>query len=105
MLKNLSYHMTKDHLDRSTEILMTIGLGKEIYRRRWVDQYGRDVVRALTSTGIMICYAPNGMVITMFVPTVKQIHQLYRKNHCPEYIYKVIKKNQIRFKHLQYTEA
>lgn len=104
-LTKLSYHMTADHIERTTEILMTVGLGDEIFRRRWTDKWGRDCIRSITTTGVMICYAPEDeTVITVFVPTLKQVRQLFRTNHCPEYLFNVCEKNQRRFKHLQYSD-
>ena len=107
MLTNCSKHLVNDHLERTAEILLSVGLGEEIYRRRYVDAQGRDAVRALTSTGIMVCYAADreeDFVITLFVATAKQVKELYQKKNCPDFIYSVIKKNEKRFKHLMYSE-
>lgn len=103
-LTNCSKHICQDHVERTAEILMTVGLGKEVYRRRYVDRWGRDSIRALTNTGIMICYAPDTeLVITLFIATAKQVRELYQMSHCPDYIYSTIKRNEKRFKHLIYS--
>ena len=70
MLTNCSKHLVNDHLERTAEILLSVGLGNEIYRRRYVDAHGRDAIRALTDTGIMICYATDkkDFVITWAMP-------------------------------------
>ena len=106
MLTNCSKHLVNDHLERTAEILLSVGLGNEIYRRRYVDAHGRDAIRALTDTGIMICYATDkkDFVITLFIATAKQVRELYQTRNCPDFIYSVIKKNEKRFKHLMYSE-
>lgn len=103
VITNCSYHITHEHLERSTEIIMKVGLGSEIYRRCYTDRKKRTCIRVLTSTGVMLCLAPQDeKLITMFIPTVGQVHELYQKRACPDTIYSVIRKNQKRYKHLQY---
>lgn len=97
--QRISFHIAEDRLERATIILERIGLGEELYTRSWIDSTGRECLRTLTTTGVILCKnKETRMVTTLFIATPEQVRGLYGRAHCPSYIYNVVKKNQIRFK-------
>ena len=97
--QRISFHIAEDRLERATIILERIGLGEELYTRSWIDSTGRECLRTLTTTGVILCKnKETRMVTTLFVATPRQVQKLYGQNHCPDYIYSIVKKNQVRFK-------
>lgn len=96
--QHCSRHLALDREDRALRILTTIGLGEELITVPWPDSDGRPALRTLTSTGVILCKNKDTKkVCTMFIANPSQVRRMYGQNHCPDYIYNIVKKNQVRF--------
>lgn len=94
-----SRHLAFDRMDRAIAILERVGLGEELITVPWNDSDGRPALRTLTTTGVILCKNKDTlMVTTMFIASPSQVRRMYGQNHCPDFIYNVVKKNQTRFK-------
>lgn len=105
VITNCSRHVSTDRLDRSVEILTVVGLGHEVFRRTFADHNNRYCTRALTSTGVMLCYnADTGKLITMFMPCMRAVKELYGRNPIPSNVRNLTKRNSQRYKYLLWWE-
>ena len=76
-LTKASAHFIVDRKDRIEIIEKTVGWGEPIAEAK--DKKDRDATAILTSTGVIVVRAFDGMIITAFVATVRQAQAVWSR--------------------------
>ena len=91
--RNITYHISKDRLDRACFIMQTIGLGEVIKEQRCVDEQGRVSWQCLTDTGVLLVLNEEKTVaITLYIATQPKVSAMYKGN-TPSWVLKMVRKN------------
>lgn len=76
-LSNASAHFIIDRKTRIEIIEKTVGWGEPIAEA--TDKKGRDATATLTTTGVIVVRAFDGMIITAFIATVRQAQAVWNR--------------------------
>ena len=97
MKLKLSEHITNDRQNRAVAIVMAVGMGEVVLSIP--DKYPNRMA-SLTSTGVVLITAKNGVVITMYLATYEQIDKMYHiaEKEIPKAIKKVVENNRKKYK-------
>ena len=74
MKLKLSEHITNDRQNRAVAIVMAVGMGEVVLS---IPDKHLNRTASLTSTGVMLITADNGVVVTMYLATYEQIDKMY----------------------------
>lgn len=104
MLKvEMTHHAKTDRLDRLVECNLKIGIG-DIILTAQSSTYGRDTMRCLTDTGIILIMSMDGKtLVTGYMGNMSQVVSIYRENgieRIPNSMYKRVKSNNKKFAYL-----
>lgn len=104
MTTTMSAHFQKDRADRYAFIATTIGLGNVIhsYKQQKNKWHTEPCTVEITSTGIAIVKAPDGMVVTMYVLTINEAEKYF--DTMPLLLAAVIRRNMKRRFHILQNE-
>lgn len=96
----ISEHVRKSRCERISEIIAHIGLGQELHRCVYPNQYG-ERIEILTTTGVLLVVDKTETVlITAHLAQMKSIERNYHNEPIPELIYSVLKYNKRHYKEL-----
>ena len=99
MQKNITTHVSVERFDRIEYIIDTIGLGDSIIMEANIKN-PQNIMRKmqLTNTGVILVKpVDREVVITAWIASLNQVVQIYRTRgyaKMPEYVYRLVKKNQ-----------
>ena len=99
MKLKLSEHVLNDRQNRAVAIIMAVGMGEVVLS---IPDKHPDRVVSLTSTGVVLVTANNGVVITMYLATYEQIDKMYHiaKKEIPKVIKRVAQNNRKKHKEI-----
>lgn len=93
MERNITYHISKDRLDRATYIMTTIGIGDIIKEQRCIDEKGRVSWQCLTNTGVILVLSEDRKVcITLYIAQQPKVSAMY-EGKTPSWVINMVKKN------------
>ena len=94
-----SEHILNERMERAVAIAMAVGMG-EIVLSIPDKHPGRTA--SLTSTGVVLITANNGVVVTMYLATYEQIDKMYHvvEKEIPKAIKQVVKNNAKKHKEI-----
>lgn len=94
-LTKMSAHFIIDRADRINYIEKTVGWGTVIVEAP--DPIREDVRKALTSTGVLIIFGREDIIITAWIADVNQALRVWldakNNNHLPKWLWNVINYN------------
>lgn len=102
----LTKHARYERTDRLAAIIAEVGLGTCLYQEPYFSSSGEPAMQKITSTGVLLIYGvgeKENVLITGYMLTMKVAYTIFRKQGrmgVPSNIYRVIEKNQKRYKHL-----
>ena len=99
MKLKLSEHIINDRQNRAVAIVMAIGMGEVVLS---IPDKHPNRTASLTSTGVMLITADNGVVVTMYLATYEQIDKMYHvaEKEIPKAIKKVVENNAKKHKEI-----
>ena len=92
MKLKLSEHIINDRQNRAVAIAMAVGIGEIVLS---IPDKNPNRTASLTSTGVILITADNGIVVTMYLATYEQIDKMYHvaEKEIPKTIKKVVENN------------
>jgi predicted membrane GTPase involved in stress response len=98
----VSKHFLTDRADRYAFIATTIGIGTVVHTyRQSFSKYGDEPCTVnITNTGVAIIKNDKGMVVTMYVITLKEAQKYFINNTIPLILNAIIKRNMRNNYHL-----
>lgn len=98
----MTQHCLIDRLDRLTECVTVLGMGKIVIEAK--DNRYPGTIRKMTATGIMLVFDENtDALVTGYMATAAQMYSIYRQagvQRIPQKVYTRIHKNNERFSYL-----
>jgi len=103
----ISEHFKNDRADRYAFIATTMGVGKTIHTfKQPTNKWGTDgCVVEITTTGIAVVKTTDGMLVTMYVLTLKEAEKYFANTVMPMLLTAVIKNNMKKRFHLIQNEV
>ena len=96
----ISEHARKSRCGRIAEIIAHIGLGQELHRCVYPNQYG-ERIEILTTTGVLLVVdKTETILITAYLAQMKSIRRNYYNEPIPELLYSVLKYNKRHYREL-----
>ena len=94
-----SEHILNERMERVVAIAMAVGMGEVVLS---IPDKHPNRTASLTSTGVMLITADNGVVVTMYLATYEQIDKMYHvaEKEIPKAIKKVVENNRKKHKEI-----
>lgn len=106
MMYRVSTHLSEDRFERIMYIMENLGIGEEVCQSPCIGRIDRYAV--LTSTGVVLILNDESLVITAYVPTMKEAVAVWKTSHpthenvrMPDWLNSKIKQNRKHHEELQ----
>ena len=96
MASKVTIHFRDERVDRATYIAQTVGFGKICYTSEYWTREGLYTIIELTETGVMIVRGANGILITMYIASKKDVLNLFKQGRLgrvPTWLMAKVEKN------------